>query len=87
MNLNLCRTALCPLVLCSSPGDSHNSSELRKLIKSIYHKNNSYLSIDKVYEENKTLALAKLTAFTQLFHLKKIVNLLDHAIKNFIKTK
>ena len=42
-----------------SPGNSHDAPEGRKLIESIYSKNNNYLLMDRAYENDKTLALAK----------------------------
>ena len=41
-----------------SPGNSHDAPEGRKLIESIYSKNNNYLLMDRAYEDDKALALA-----------------------------
>ena len=50
----LCCTASCPVVFCLSPGNSYDVLEGRKLIESIYSKNNNSLLMDKAYENNKT---------------------------------
>ena len=57
--LYLCCTPSCPVAFRLSHGNSHNASEERKLIESIYSKNNNYLLMDRAYEDDKTLALAK----------------------------
>ena len=57
--LRLCCTSSCPVVFRLSPGNSHDPPEGRKLIESIYSKNNNYLLMDRAYEDDKTLALAK----------------------------
>ena len=57
--LHLCCTSSCPVVFRLSPGNSHDAPEGRKLIESIYSKNNNYLLMDRAYEDDKTLALAK----------------------------
>ena len=57
--LHLCCTSSCPVVFRLSPGNSHDAPEGKKLIESIYSKNNNYLLMDRAYQNNKTLALAK----------------------------
>ena len=57
--LHLCCTSSYPVVFRLSPGNSHDAPEGRKLIESIYSKNNNYLLMDRAYEDDKTLALAK----------------------------
>ena len=57
--LHLCCTSSGPVVFRLSPGNSHDAPEGRKLIESIYSKNNNYLPMDRAYEDDKTLALAK----------------------------
>ena len=57
--LHLCCTSSCPVVFRLSPGISHAAPEGRKLIELIYSKNNNYLLMDRAYEDDKTLALAK----------------------------
>ena len=59
MKLHLCCTALCSVAFHLFPGNSHDAPEGRKLIKSIYPKNDSYLLIDRAYDNDKTLDLAK----------------------------
>ena len=51
--------SLCPVVFRLSPDNSHNATEGKKLIESIYFKNNTCLLTGGVYEDNKNLALAK----------------------------
>ena len=70
------------MVFRLSPGNSHDTPEERKLIESIYSKNNNYLLMDRAYEDDKTLA--KNHGFPQLFHLKKIVGYLRAMINTFI---
>ena len=57
--LHLCCTSSCPVVFRLSSGNSHDAPEGRKLIESIYSKNNNYLLMDRAYEDDKTLALAE----------------------------
>ena len=52
-------------------GNSHDTPEGRKLIESIYAKNNSYLLMDRPYEDNKTIALAKAHGFHTVVPPKK----------------
>ena len=59
----LCCTALRPLAFCLSPGNFRNAAEGRELIEFIYPKNNSYLLMDRSYEDNKTLALSEAHGF------------------------
>ena len=56
--LHLCCTSSCPVVFRLSPGNSHDAPEGRKLIESIYSKNNNYLLMNRAYEDDKALALA-----------------------------
>ena len=69
--LHLCCTSSCPVVFRLSPGNSHDDSEERKLIESIYSKNNNYLLMDRAYEDDKTLALAKNHGFKTVVPPKK----------------
>ena len=64
-------TSSCPAAFHLYPGNFHDAPEERKLIKSIYSKNNNYLPIDKVYEDDKTLALAKVHRFKTVVPTKK----------------
>ena len=57
--LHLYCTSSCPVVFRLSPGNSHDATEGRKLIESIYPQNDSYLLLDRTYEDDKTIALAK----------------------------
>ena len=50
------------------PGNSHDAPEGRK---SIYSKNNNYLLMDRAYEDDKTLALAKEHGFNAVVPPKK----------------
>ena len=69
--LHLCCTSSCPVVFRLSPGNSHDAPEGRKLIESIYSKNNNYLLMDRAYEDDKTFALAKNHGFTRVVPPKK----------------
>ena len=69
--LHLCCKASCPVVFHLSPGNSHDAPEGRKLIKSIYPKNNSYILMDRAYEDDKTIALAKAHGFHPVVPPKK----------------
>ncbi len=69
--LHLCCTSSCPVVFRLSPGNSHDAPEGRKLIESIYSKNNNYLLMDRAYEDDQTLALAKNHAFKTVVPPKK----------------
>ena len=69
--LHLCCTSSCPVVFRLSPGNSHDAPEGRKLIESIYSKNNNYLLMDRAYEDDKTLALANDHGFHTVVPLKK----------------
>ena len=82
--LHLCCTSSCPVVFRLSPGNSHDAPEERKLIESIYSKNNNCLLMDKAYEDDKTLALAKNHGFKPVVSPKKNVNLLASTINSFI---
>ena len=59
------------MVFRLSPGNSHDTHEKRKLIESIYHKNNSYLLVDGSYKDNKTIDLAKDHGFYPVVPPKK----------------
>ena len=85
--LHLCCTASCPVVFHLSPGNSHDAPEGRKLIESIYHKNNSYLLMDRAYEDDKNRVLAKASSFHLVVPPKKIVNCLGYTINNFINNE
>ena len=69
--LQLCCTSSCPVVFRLSPGNAHDAPEGRKLIESIYSKNNNYLLMDRAYEDDKTLALAKTHGFKTVVPPKK----------------
>ena len=69
--LHLYCTASCPVVFRFSPGNSYDASGGRKLIKSIYPKNNSYLLMDRAYEDDKNRALAKFHGFHLVVPPKK----------------
>ena len=71
IKLNLCCKSLCPVVFRLSPGNYHNAPEGRKLIESIYTKNNTYLLMDRAYENNKAIALAKNHGFHAVIPPKK----------------
>ena len=53
------------------PGNAHDAPEERKLIESIYSKNNNYLLMDRAYEDDKTLTLAKNHGFKTVVPPKK----------------
>ncbi len=59
------------MVFRLSPGNFHNATEERKFIESIYSKNNNYLLMDRAYEDDKTLALAKTHGFKTVVPTKK----------------
>ena len=69
--LHLRCTASCPVVFRLSPDNFHDTPEGRKLIESIYPKNNSYLLMDRAHEDYKTLALAKAHGFCTVVPPKK----------------
>ncbi len=69
--LHLCCTPSCPVDFRLSPGNSHDDPEGRKLIESIYSKNNNYLLMDRAYEDDKTLTLAKSHGFKVVVPPKK----------------
>ena len=66
-----------------SNGNSNDAPEGRKLLKSIYSKNNDYLLMDKAYKDDKTLVLAKAHGFCTVIPPKKIVNSFGYTINNF----
>ena len=59
------------MVFRLSPGNSHDAPEGRKLIESIYSKNNNYLLMEKAYEDDKILALVKNHGFKAVVPPKK----------------
>ena len=69
--LHLCCTSSCPVVFRLSPGNAHDAPEGRKLIESIYSKNNNYLLMEKAYEDDKILALVKNHGFKAVVPPKK----------------
>ena len=64
-------TDSCPVIFRLSPSDSHNAPKGMKFIESIYPKNNSYLLMDKAYEDDKTIAFAKTHDFHPVITSKK----------------
>ena len=64
--------------------NSHDAPEGRKLIESIYSKNNNYLLMDRVYEDDKTFDLAEAPSFYIVVSPKKIVSYLGVTIDTFI---
>ena len=70
-SLHLCWTSLYPVAFHLFPGNSHGAPTGRKFIESIYPKNNSYLLVDRAYEDDKTIALAKAHGFHPVVHSKK----------------
>ena len=69
--LHLCCTVSCPVIFRLSPGNSYNVFEGRKLIESMHSKNNTYLLMDRTYENNKAIALAKNHGFHAVIPPKK----------------
>ena len=69
--LRLCCPPSCPAVFRLSPDNSHNAPKERKLIESIYSKNNNYFLMDRAYEDDKTLVLAKTYGFHTVVPPKK----------------
>ena len=69
--LYLCCMASYPVVSRLFYGNSHNAPEGIKLIESIYPKNNNYLLMDRAYEDDKTIALAKAYVFRAVVPPKK----------------
>ena len=61
--MHLCCKFPCLVAFHLSFNTSYNAHEGRKLIESIYHKNNNYLLTARAYEDDKTLALAKAREF------------------------
>ena len=82
--LRLCCTSSCPVVFRLSPGNSHDPPEGRKLIESIYSKNNNYLLMDRVYEDDTTFDLAEAPSFYIVVSPNKIVSYLGVTIDTFI---
>ena len=78
----LCCTSLRPLAFCLSPGNFRNAAEGRELIEFIYPKNNSYLLMDRAYEDNKTLALPKAHEVHSVIKPKKNRKSFNHTINN-----
>ncbi len=56
--LHLYCISSCRAVFHLSPNSFYDAPEGRKLIESIYSKNNNYLLMDRAYEDDKTLAKA-----------------------------
>ena len=52
-----------------------------------YPKNNSYLLMDRTYEDGKNIALAKAHGFHSVVPTKKIVNHFDYTINSFINNE
>ena len=77
----------CLVIFHLSHGNSHGVHEVRKLIKSTYPKNNTYLLVDRAYENDKTLVLAEAHGFITVVPPKKIVNYLGFTINSFINNK
>ena len=69
--LHLCSAHSCPTVFRLSLDSFHDASEGRKLIESIYSKNNNYLSMDKSYEDDKTLFLTQDRGFCTIISPEK----------------
>ena len=67
----LCCTSSCPVILHLSPGNPYDASEEGKLIEFTCSKNNNYLLMDRAYEDDKTLALAKSYGFRTVVPPKK----------------
>ena len=57
--------------------------EGKKLIKSICLGNNSYLLMNRAYEDDKSSALAETHGFHAVVPPKKIINSLGHITNNF----
>ena len=85
--LHLCWTSLYPVAFHLFPGNSHGAPTGRKFIESIYPKNNSYLLVDRAYEDDKTIALAKAHGFHPVVHSKKNRKFLGYAINSFINNE
>ena len=58
-------------MFCLSSGKSHDIPEGSQLIEIIYSKNNNCLLMDRAYEDDKTLALAKNHGFKTVVPPKK----------------
>ena len=69
--LHLYCTALCPLAFPLSPSNSYDAPEGRELVESMYSKNNTYLLMDRAYEADKTITLAKTHGFHAVVPPKK----------------
>ena len=69
--LDLYCTFSCPVTFHLSPDNSHDAPEERKLIESVYSKNNNCLLMYRAYEDDKTLALAKNHGFKTVVPPKK----------------
>ena len=80
-------TDSCLVIFRLSLGKSHDAPKERKLIESIYSKNNSYLLVNRVYEDNKTITLAKAHGFHAVVPPKKIVNIPGSTINNLINNE
>ena len=53
----------CSVVFYLFHGNSHNTPDGKKLIESIYFKNNNFLLMDRAYEDYETLILGKAQGF------------------------
>ena len=69
--LRLCCAFSFPVTFRLSPDNSQDAPEGRKLINPLYFKNNNYLLMDRAYEDDKTLALAKNHGFKTVVPPKK----------------
>lgn len=54
-----------------SAGNEHDAHEGRKLLKSIYSKNEHYLLMDRAYEDDKTRTLAVQQGFIPIVPPKR----------------
>lgn len=68
---HLCYPSAYPVMLRFSPCNFYDASKGKKLIESIYSKNNNYLLIDKAYEDDTILTLAEARGFCKFVSPKK----------------
>ena len=68
------------------PGNYHGAPEGRKLLESLYSKNNNYFLMDRAYEDDKTLVLAEDRHFYTIVHPKKIVSYFGTMINQFMNS-
>ena len=71
INLHLRCASSCPTIFHLSPSNSHGVPEGRKLIESIYSKNNNYFLMDGVCRDDKTLALTQTCGFRMVVTSRK----------------